>query len=96
MARVGDTKKKKNPRATELSQLKKKLQRVAELLESRERELAEATEQQTATSDILRMIAGAGTNLQSRPRAPALQPWARSMLAVPLLREGVAIGTITI
>ena len=34
--------------------------------------------------------------LEPRPRAPALQPWARSMLAVPLLREGVAIGTITI
>jgi two-component system, NtrC family, sensor kinase len=34
--------------------------------------------------------------LEPHPHAPALQPWARSMLAVPLLREGVAIGTITI
>ena len=42
MARVGVTKKKKSPRADELSRLKKDLQRVTEHLESRERELAEA------------------------------------------------------
>ena len=53
MARVGVTKNKKSPRATELSQLKKELQRVTEQLESRERELAGAFEQQTATSEIL-------------------------------------------
>ena len=34
--------------------------------------------------------------LEPQPNAPALQPWARTMLAVPLLREGTAIGTITI
>jgi len=35
---------------------------------------------------------------QLEPRHPglALQTWARTMLAVPLLREGTAIGTITI
>ena len=64
MARLGTTKKKKIPRAVELSQLKKELRRVSEKLESRQRELAEAFDQQTATSDILRMIAGAGTSLQ--------------------------------
>ena len=60
MARLGITKKKKSPRATELSQLKKELQRVTEQLESRERELEssnselrEALEQQTATSEVL-------------------------------------------
>ena len=39
MARLGVSKKKKSPRATELSQLKEELQRVTEQLESREREL---------------------------------------------------------
>ena len=42
MARLGASKKKKSPRGTELSQLKKELQRVTEQLESRDRELAEA------------------------------------------------------
>ena len=42
MARVGITKKKKSPRADELSQLKEELRRVTEQLESRDRELAEA------------------------------------------------------
>ena len=41
-------KTKKNPQATALSQLKEELRRVSEKLESREGELAEALEQQTA------------------------------------------------
>ena len=56
MARVGVSKNKKSSRTTELSQLKKEVQRVTEQLESRHRvleqrnaELREALEQQTAT-----------------------------------------------
>ena len=64
MARLGVSKKKKSPRATELSQLKKELKRVTDKLESCERERAEATEQQTATSEILRVIASSPTDLQ--------------------------------
>src|SRR4030095_3174369 len=58
MARLGVSKKKKSPRVTELSQLKKELQRLTEQLESRDRE-------QTATSEILRLIATFSTNNQS-------------------------------
>ena len=65
MVRRSVTKKKKIPTASELSRLKKELKRVTEQLESRERELAEASEQQTATAEILRMIADTGANLQS-------------------------------
>jgi GAF domain-containing protein len=57
MARLGVSKKKKSPRATELSQLKKEVQRLTEQLESRDRE-------QTATSEILRVIADSPTDLQ--------------------------------
>jgi two-component system, NtrC family, sensor kinase len=172
MARLGVTKKKKNPPATQLSQLKKELQRVTEKLESSERERAEGIKRETATGQILRVIASSPTELQPvldtlianavklsgatqghirqydgellRPvahhgespeqvtllrgtarkpvpenltgrafleRRPihildaqlearnpglALQSWARTMLAVPLLREGTAIGVITI
>jgi len=64
MARPGVSKKKKNPAATELSQLKKELKRVTEQLEFRDRELAEATEQQVATSEILGVISSAPTDLQ--------------------------------
>jgi hypothetical protein len=64
MAKPAVTKKKKSPRADELSQLKEELRRVSERLESRERELAQATEQQTATSEILRVIASSPTELQ--------------------------------
>ncbi|HEY3138190.1 MAG TPA: GAF domain-containing protein, partial [Blastocatellia bacterium] len=65
MTRLGVSKKKKSPRAAELSQLEKELQRVTEQLESRDRELAAATEQQTATSDILEVISSAPTDLQA-------------------------------
>src|SRR5512135_2796438 len=64
MARLGTTKKKQSPRATELTRLKQELKRVTEQLESRERELVQATEQQTATSEILRVIASAPMDLQ--------------------------------
>ena len=47
MARLGVSKNKKSPHATELSQLKKELQRVTEQLESREREL-EASNSESA------------------------------------------------
>jgi signal transduction histidine kinase len=71
MARLGVSKKKKGPHATELSQLKKELKRVTEQLESCQRELEasnsefrESMEQQAATSEILRVIASSPTNLQ--------------------------------
>src|SRR5215510_3028464 len=65
MARPAVTKKKKSPYANEVSELKKKLQRVTEQLESRERELVEATEQQAATSETLRVISSSPNGLQS-------------------------------
>ena len=58
------TKQKENPQATELSQLKEELRRVTQKLESREGELTEALEQQTATSEILRVIASSPTDIQ--------------------------------
>jgi GAF domain-containing protein len=64
MVRLGASKKKKSPRATELSQLKKKVQRLTEELESCKRELAEATERETATGEILRVIASSPTEIQ--------------------------------
>src|SRR5262245_21953053 len=57
MARLGASKRKKNPRTTELNQFKKELQRVSEQLKSRDRE-------QIATSEILRVIADSPTDLQ--------------------------------
>src|SRR5882724_5102244 len=57
-------KQKDNPQATELSQVKEELRRVSEKLESREGELAEALEQQSATSEILRVIASSPTDIQ--------------------------------
>src|SRR5262245_24418740 len=64
MARLGVSKKKKSPRATEITQLKRELQRVTEQLESRDRELAEASEREAATGDILRVIARSPNDLQ--------------------------------
>src|SRR5215831_20099038 len=64
MARLGVSKKKKRPRAAELSQLKKELQRVTEQLESCKRELAEGRERETATSEILGVIASSPTDIQ--------------------------------
>src|SRR5215468_2240016 len=58
MARVGASKKKKSPRATELSQLKKELQRVTAQLRSRDRE-------RIGTSEILRVIANSTADTQS-------------------------------
>src|SRR5215813_1847210 len=71
MPRLGVTKKKKNPRTTGLSQLKKEVQRLTEQLESCQRELEssntelrETREQQTTTGEILRVIASSPTDLQ--------------------------------
>src|SRR5262247_847406 len=71
MARLGVSKKKKSPRATELSQLKKEVQRVTEQLKSCQRELEssntelrESLAQQTTTGEILRVLASAPTDLQ--------------------------------
>ena len=57
MARLTVPKEKKSPRTTELSRLKEELRSVSEKFASRERELSEASDQQAATSDILRLIA---------------------------------------
>ena len=64
MARLGASKKKKSPHATELRQLKKEVQRLTEQLESYKRELAEGRERETATGEILRVIASSPTDLQ--------------------------------
>src|SRR5262245_36519418 len=64
MARPGASKKKKSPRPTELSQLKTELKRVTEQLESCQRELAQGIERETATGEILRVIASSPTDLQ--------------------------------
>src|SRR4030095_3678370 len=73
MARLGASKKKKSPRATEPGQLKKELKRVTEQLESRDRELAQASEREAATGDILRVIASSPNDL-----APVLEVVAKN------------------
>src|SRR5215510_10062757 len=57
MARLGASKKKKSPRANQLSSPKKVVQHLTEQLESRDRE-------QTATSEILRVIASSPKDVQ--------------------------------
>jgi signal transduction histidine kinase len=64
MARLGVSKKKKSPRATEISQLQKEVRRLTDQLESSERGLADAAEQQTVTAEILRVIRTSPTDLQ--------------------------------
>jgi hypothetical protein len=62
---IGASRKKKTPRAADPSQLKNELKRVTEQLESRDRELAEASVREAATGDILRVIASSPNDLQS-------------------------------
>jgi GAF domain-containing protein len=64
MGWLSGEKKSKNSQAIELGQLREELRRISEKLESRDGELAEALEQQSATSEILRVIASSPTDVQ--------------------------------
>src|SRR4030095_514563 len=71
MARLGVTKKKRSPRAAELSQLKKELKRVTEQLKSCQRELEssntalrEARQHQPAAGEMLRVFPSSPPDLQ--------------------------------
>ncbi len=63
MARRAVGTKKKTSSGTQLSKLKQELKRVTEQLASRESELAQALEQQTAASEVLNVIARAPIEL---------------------------------
>ena len=63
MEKRGIKKAKKPPTIAELNRLTKELQSVTVRLESREREFLQAQEQQAATSEILRVISSAPTDL---------------------------------
>ena len=64
MRGLGAKKKKKTQVANETSWLRDELHRVSAQLESREQELAEAIDQQAATSEILRVISHSPTDVQ--------------------------------
>jgi signal transduction histidine kinase len=64
MRRLGAKKKKKTQVANEMNWLRDELHRVSAQLESREQELAEAIDQQAATSEILRVISHSPTDVQ--------------------------------
>ena len=63
MAKREGKKNKKSPPVAELSRLQSELQRITVRLESCERELAESTDQQTATSEVSSAIARAAVEL---------------------------------